>query len=67
MVELDESIEAVDAAIDYKNDVLLGVSLDLIICSEIDKTGIKRRHESKFKFIWYCYKAKSFTSSLIIY
>ena len=51
MVELDESIEAVDAAIDYKNDVLLGVSLDLFICSEIHKTGIKRRHKSDFKFI----------------
>ena len=25
MVELDESIEAVDAAIDYKNDILLQV------------------------------------------
>ena len=41
MVELDESIEAVDAAIDYKNDVLLGVSLDLTICSETHKIGKK--------------------------
>ena len=42
MVELDESIEAVDAAIDYKNDVLLGVSFYLIICSETLKTGNKK-------------------------
>ena len=67
MVELDESIEAVDAAIDYKNDVLLGVSLNLIICSEIHKIGIKKRHKSNFKFFWYCYKEIIFTSSLIIY
>ena len=26
MLELDESIEALDAAIEYKNDTLLGVS-----------------------------------------
>ena len=30
MVELDESIEALDAAIDYKNDILLVFSISMI-------------------------------------